>query len=216
MCVPAWTTARSFARHQRPGPRSQRDLPAGARTPGGLCTARCRSLWEAARRCCVGDRKRSGARGQYRTRAERPRARPFVDALLQHLPRRMGALLGLGADGRAAGAAPAAAADARTALLRLLAQLLALAPQRALSPAAPASKFLLGFYVGVLELRRASSHERRGTTHHAWVATHATRACMAAWSRQAAVRPHTRRSSAVSSGPPCERSAGAVKKRSRA
>jgi len=91
-----------------------------------------------------------------------------VDALLRHLPRRMGALLGLGADGRPAGAAPAGAADARAALLRLLAQLLALAPQRALSPAAPAAKVLLGFYVGVLELRRAPSHERRDRTHHAW------------------------------------------------
>ncbi len=81
-----------------------------------------------------------------------------MDALLQHLLRRTGALLGRGADGHATGAAPAVAADACAALLRLLAQRLALAPQRALSPAAPASKFLLGFYVGVLELRRASSH----------------------------------------------------------
>lgn len=50
------------------------------------------------------------------------------------------------------------AEESRGVFLRLLAQLLALAPQRVLSPATPAFKFILSSYIATLNLRRAPWH----------------------------------------------------------
>ena len=78
-----------------------------------------------------------------------------MDALLKQLPR-LGPLLGTaGAGAEAAASAPVAAGEGRALFLRLLAQLLVLAPQRTLAPTGAAFKFILRSYIGILGLRCA-------------------------------------------------------------
>ena len=89
------------------------------------------------------------------------RARSFVDALLQNLPclaaHPAGPSLSANGAGSMAGTLQVAE-QSRGVFLRLLAQLLALAPQRVLSPASPAFKLILSSYVATLNLRRAPCH----------------------------------------------------------
>lgn len=76
-----------------------------------------------------------------------------MDALLKQLPR-LGPLLGTAGAG-SAGSAPVAAGEGRALFLRLLAQLLVLAPQRTLAPTGAAYKFILRSYIGILGFRCA-------------------------------------------------------------
>ena len=82
-----------------------------------------------------------------------------MDALLKQLPR-LGPLLGTARAG-SAGSAPAATREGPALFLRLLAQLLVLAPQRTLAPTGAAFNFILKSYIGILGLRCVSdvAHE---------------------------------------------------------
>ena len=88
-------------------------------------------------------------------------ARSFVDALLQNLPCLAAHPGGPSVSANGAGSMAGTllvAEQSRGVFLRLLAQLLALAPQRVLSLASPAFKLILSSYVATLNIRRAPRH----------------------------------------------------------
>lgn len=89
------------------------------------------------------------------------RARSFVDALLQNLPCLAAHPGGASVSAKGAGSTAGTllvAEQSRGVFLRLLAQLLALAAQRVLSPASPAFKLILSSYIATLNLRRGPCH----------------------------------------------------------
>ncbi|KAK9826371.1 hypothetical protein WJX81_003941, partial [Elliptochloris bilobata] len=136
---------------------------------GAACSALCAALAEGRARATIAERALSGTlESLLRVRTATGRADirtgSFVDALLQHLP--LLAMPPPGHNPAADGATnrpgmPAVTAEARGVFLRLLAQLLALAPKRVLSPAGPAFKFILASYISTLGLRGVGNASMR-------------------------------------------------------